>query len=293
MTLDSLVDAMGACYDLTQPTNGPLNAKWTPQCGSFATNPDNITAAVNEAHAKLYEGYINGAGAPLTAMFVRKKKVADSSKAAAAEKSAALAVDTKRIGDSYNTEKATYDSIAADLTKLVQSYQSTLVISQSVVNSYAAWQRGLFVEKSSTLHDWSDDLYKYAGKTGSTPVVGDLDSVRSQFAAPQTGATFVVKDAIQALKDRSATQAKIMKNAQALCRVYYCELAVKDKLVGKSSFQDTCDFQSSPLCPQWGTSLSAGGTSFTPASFCTDAGFAGPETLGMSKAAGQQCWAAQ
>lgn len=282
VTADALVDGVGTCYGAA---TGPLNTKWSAGCGTFATSPDNVAAAVNEVHTKIYNEYLNGASAPLTAMFMRKKTVAESGLANAVASKAALVADSARIGGDYQEENGAYQSLANDLTTLVQSYQSALVTSTAVLKSYDSWKGGLFLQKSPTVVDYGPVL--------DTRITA-LTNLAKDFADPQAGAIFVSSDAVAALTENAAAEAKVKSDARALCRVYYCELAVNDTDFGNSSFADVCNFQKSPLCPQWNTKFDndAGTGAYTTADFCRAADFPS-EFLrtGMSWDDSDRCWA--
>ena len=311
LTADSLIANVAACYSSSPSAPGPLNMQWAQQCGTFVANVDTINTAVGAAHDQIKAQYFVGATAPVTAMFARKKALADATLQTATAQQTALQSDTTRIANSLKLVGETspaYLKVSTDLTNLVTHYEDTYTKSTAVVNTFDSWVGGLFVDHSgsnpvSLNQNISDEMTAINGWLNGTP-----GGPAPGFADPVNGAKAVVDAAIKALQARAAENQAINLNARQLCRAYFCEFAYKDKTIGASSFTTVCNAlpkgdaggslcpafaPAAPLCTPTTASLTAGGTPFSVQNFCSQAWGGSPPaylSVGMTSANRTACW---
>lgn len=278
-SINELMSAMAACYS---DKDGPLNKKFAAGCGVYqGLDAAGVAAVAARAYGDISNRYLLGASAPITAMFTRKREMAQAGLKNTQSSVTALRADSQRIGGAYTVERGLYDQIATPLDDLVKGYQETYAMVSAVLKQYNAWKLGLFEQKTPVAINYTEPLQSR---------MADVVSLVTTLQASSD----TVDQAIGALKTRAALDATIKKNAQAMCRAFFCELAVNQGagFSGTSSFTKVCNRMTSPLCPSQGTKLSAGGVQFTPIDFCTAAEFpAKYMVFGMSRATANICWA--
>lgn len=277
-SVDRLMTALTTCYD--QQT-GPLNRRFAAGCGVYQGLDDaGVAAVAARAYADISQRYLLGAAAPITAMFTRKKQMAESGLKDTQQSIDALNADSQRIGTAYSAELGLYNQLTDPLDALIKGYQGTFVAASAVLKQYDAWKQGLFEQKTPVVVNYTGELQTRINQIGS--VTADV----------QAGIDTVNK-ATAALLNRTAMDASIKKNARAMCRAFFCELAVNQGygIGGQSSYTKVCNRFVSPLCISQKTKLSAGGTAFTPEEFCKVAEF--PATYlfyGLTRAKANTCW---
>lgn len=268
-TSDELLSAMTDCY---RATSGPLNQKFAAGCGVYrGLDAADVSEVARAAYSKVETNYFTGAAAPITAMFTRKKEMAEYGLSEAEKSITALQSDSTRIGSAYNSENGLYRQVEGPLSSLVQRYQETYATAAGVIRLFRAWNHGLFEDKSN-----------------GTNLTGTLDERTrkiKELAAAVDNSTQIISKAVDELKNRGKVDAALQKNAQAMCRVFFCELAVKQgpPVSSASSYTRVCNRMVSPLCKNQGATL--------PEEFCKAAKF--PDNYrqyNLARATANICW---
>jgi hypothetical protein len=277
-TLDTLMSAMTACY---AEEDGPLNKRFAAGCGVYeGLDASGVAAVASKAYGDIRQRYLLGAAAPITAMFTRKKEMAQAGLEDTQASVEALKLDSARIWTAYEAESRLYTQIDAPLGDLIKGYQATFATASAVLKQYDAWKQGLFEQKTPVVISYTGQLQTRIAEVGS-------------LVSTISGSTDTVGKAVTALQNRVTQDAAMKKNARAMCRAFFCELAVNQGrgLGSKSSFTNVCNRMLSPLCPSQGTKLNAGGAQFTPVEFCAEAEFPAKYMVyGMSRVTANTCW---
>lgn len=281
LSVETLMATMTACY---ATDSGPLNRQFAAGCGIYAgLDQAGIAAVATSVFDDISTRYLLGASAPITAMFTRKRQMAEGGLRDTQQSIDALKADASRIQSDYEMELGLYKELAAPVDALVKGYQETSSVSSAVLKQYDAWKQGLFEQKTPVVLSYTQPLLD------RTAAVKDLTLEVDR-------ATALVDNSVTTLQTHAALTGPLgplIKSARAMCRGFFCELAVNQGFGfgTPSSYTKVCNRLLHPLCTLQKTKLNAGGVAFTQEEFCTAAQF--PSKFikyGMSRAESNTCW---
>lgn len=297
--MNTFVDAVGACYI---KDSGPLNSQYSSSCGIInSLTKEEIKAIVDKIYkgepskdedgkfeGGLYKKYFGSTG-PITAIFKRKKDLADTVIKSSTTEIDNLTTQSKKIESVY-TELSSWlkTNVFDKITPLVNAYKSTLSFARATLNTFDSWRSGLFVskEEGELRYDYElaginvdgtggkakllqDQIERFSGPDGYISVINSLEKAFSKIAEDKNNSKII---------------------AHQLCQILYCEVAVEpyDSYIIGWPYDDACLSQLNGLCPDQEVVL-MNGSAFTAAKFCQDVGFT-DTIIGMSEEEGRTCF---
>ena len=280
--LEDLISGIEGCY---AGTDGILSSNYNMVCSQpERISDDRLRAIADEVFDALHTKYFASAESPITAMFVRKKKMAESVLGSANTKISFLTGKSDALDSAVSSIEGFYNQhIESPLSELVQAYIQTLSISSAILNTYDSWKRGLFVDVADNNRNYEDLLNTRAEKI-------------RQAAESLSDVATLIEQAKVAYANVSIQQAQLLSDGRKMCRLYHCGLASHNEweFFFGYYYQDACNRIVNPLCTnQDGMMTTPSQEDFSAADFCAESAFnTNYQVVGLSESEANACWQA-
>ena len=229
--LETRLGEMAACY------SGVLAPAFDAECGLIT----NVTEAelnifVDEATKAVITTYFTGVESPITAMFQRKRERAEGVISRAEAAIAGLAEAAAEVNGAHDAYLLAYETERdAKMTPIYESYREAILRATAILDEFNRWKDGLFLTSENV------NLLPKIVERG-VEITEELD--RATATAFTGRATRLVDDLRVVLQAETENRKLIAQ----LCRIYFCELTSRRRMIGTQRICRQPEMAENPLC---------------------------------------------
>ena len=230
-TLDTRLGEMASCY------SGVLAPGFDAECGLITNITETeLNVFVDEATDAVVQTYFTGVESPITAMFQRKRERAEGVLAMAGAsiqglKDGAAAVNAEYIAyhSAYETERD------AKMTPIYENYRESILRATAILDEFNRWKEGLFMTSDNV------NLLPKIVERG-VELTEELARVETDDYAARAGK---LVDDVRAVVQSEAEHRALIGQ---LCRVYFCELASRRRMIATQHVCRQPALTNNPIC---------------------------------------------
>ncbi|MCP4351539.1 MAG: hypothetical protein GY795_39235 [Desulfobacterales bacterium] len=235
---DALMDEMESGYSTEQDGKllyGPLHPEFNLQCGIVSgpskAEREKLVANQSESVSTDYFGAI-------TAMFQRKKDMADTIKTKAEKDIKVLVKDAKDVANVHGALQNHYDKmIKPNIDEIMKKYIGASSIAKSIMEQYNTWESNLLVDPNDNNKDLSDPCSETTDK---------LKKI-TETVNRETQELIKLSEYIRKLQNKRKDEQKLTKD---ICKSFFCGLLnTETGGVSTTPYEEAClGLSKNPLC---------------------------------------------
>lgn len=230
-TLDTRLGEMAACY------SGVLAPGFDAECGLITNITEGeLNVFVDEATDAVVQTYFTGVESPITAMFQRKRERAEGVLEMAQGAIAELKEGAAAVNAEYTAYLAAYETERdAKMTPIYDNYRESILRATAILDEFNRWKEGLFLTSDNV------NLLPKIVERG-VELSEELVRVEAEdFAARAGGLVDGVRAVVQSEAEHRAL-------TQQLCRVYFCEMTSRRRMLATAHVCRQPALTGNPLC---------------------------------------------